>query len=70
MKAILIAVVSIVAIVAFTVLFGYVTSLLWNYALVPQGLKEIDTFTGTALNMLGALLCGGATFTNSKSTSK
>ena len=40
-------------------LMGYITSLLWNYALVPQGLKEINWITGTAVNVLGSIVFGG-----------
>ncbi len=46
--------------VALTVLSGYVTSWLWNYALVPQGLKAIDWTTGIALNLLFSAFGSGS----------
>jgi cytochrome b subunit of formate dehydrogenase len=42
--------------------FGYFTCVLWNYALVPQGLKEINAFTGMCLNALGTLIFGSGHF--------
>lgn len=42
----------------FIALSGFVTQTAWNYALVPQGLKEITLLQGLMLNVLGSSILG------------
>lgn len=39
-----------------TLAIGWVVSMLWNFALVPQGLHIIDMYQGAALVILAQLL--------------
>lgn len=39
-------------------LSGWLVSLLWNYALVPQGAAPMDAWQGLALHLLAQVLFG------------
>lgn len=65
MKAVSIFLLTVLAIGGLTLFMGWLTSFLWNAAIVPEGGQPMDAIRGTALYVLTSLLFG-----NSWSTKK
>ncbi len=58
MKAVTIFLTTLGLMIVLAFATGWVTSVLWNYALVPQGLIKMDALGGVAINLLAGILMG------------